>query len=147
LLQRPSRRQARELIDRIKRAFANVSAGDPLRGVRGEVYHQIVTAANSAAMGRYNARPYPGSLVLVLAADRRYTRGSDRRMAWRELAIGGADICVVPGADSGLTLVEPNVRTLAEEFRVRLRRVREGTMLTVLTFAADQMAWLLTVGG
>ena len=147
LLQRPSRRQARELIDRIKRAFANVSAGDPLRGVRGEVYHQIVTAANSAAMGRYNAQPYPGSLVLVLAADRRYTRGSDRRMAWRELATGGADICVVPGADSGLTLVEPNVRTLAEEFRVRLRRVREGTMLTVLTFAADHVAWLLTVGG
>ena len=127
--------------------FANVSAGDPLRGVRGEVYRQIVTAANSAAMGRYHPQPYPGSLVLVLAADRRYTRGSDRRMAWRELATGGADICVVPGADSGLTLVEPNVRTLAEEFRARLQRVREGTMLTALTFAADHMMSLLAVGG
>ena len=67
-------------------------------------------------------------------------------MAWRELATGGADICVVPGADSGLTLVEPNVRTLAAEFRARLRRVREGATLTALTFAADHMMSLLAVG-
>ena len=147
LLQRPSRQQTREVIDRIKRLFTIASAGDPLRGVRGEVYRQMVMAANSAAMGRYHPQPYRGSLVLVLAADRRYTRGSDRRMAWRELATGGADICVVPGADSGLTLVEPNVRTLAAEFRARLQRVREGTMLTALTFAADHMMTLLAVGG
>ena len=41
-------------------------------------------------------------------------------MAWRDLAEGGVDICFVPGADSGLTLVQPNVQTLAEEFRARL---------------------------
>ena len=43
--------------------------------------------------------------------------------------------------------LEPNVRTLAAEFRARLRRVREGTMLTALTFAADHMMSLLAVGG
>jgi hypothetical protein len=47
-------------------------------------------------------------------------------LAWRDLAGGGTDICVVPGADSGLTLVEPNVQTLAKEFQVRLARAREG---------------------
>jgi hypothetical protein len=104
-------------------------------------------AANSAAMGRYHPRPYPGSLVLVLAAERRYRRGGDRRLAWRELATEGIDICVVPGADSGLTLVEPNVRTLAEEFRTRLRRIREGAMLTALTVATDPVLGLLAAGG
>ena len=73
-------------------------------------------------MHRYVPRRYAGSLVLVLAADRKYTRGTDRRLDWRRLVAGGVDICVVPGADSGLTLVDPNVRTLAEEFRARLER-------------------------
>ena len=39
------------------------------------------------------------------------------------------------------------MRTLAAEFRARLQRVREGTMLTALTFAADHMMTLLAVGG
>jgi hypothetical protein len=101
-----------------------VSAGDPLRGARGELYREVVTAANAAAMGHYVPHPYPGSLVLVLAVDRRYKRGKDRRLAWRDLAAGGIDVCIVPGADSGLTLVDPNVRTLAEQFRVRLDRAQ-----------------------
>jgi thioesterase domain-containing protein/acyl carrier protein len=126
LLQRPSRKQARELLGHVKRLFTLVSTGDPLRGARGELYQQVVTTANAAAMGRYDPQPYPGSLVLVLAADRKYAWGKDGRLAWRDLAGGGTDICVVPGADSGLTLVEPNVRTLAREFQARLERAREG---------------------
>ena len=120
--QRPSRKQVREIVDRVRRIFTLASTGDPLQGARGELYRQIVTAANAAAMHRYIPRRYSGSLVLVLAADRKYAHGKDRRLEWRKLVAGGVDICVVPGADSGLTLVDPNVRTLAEEFRARLER-------------------------
>jgi amino acid adenylation domain-containing protein len=128
LWQRPSRRQAREVVGRLRQVFAHVSTTDPLRGVRGELYGELVTRANAVAMRNYVPRPYGGSLVLVLAADRKYSRGTDRRLAWRDLASGGIDICVVPGADSGLTLVQPNVRILAEEFRVRLAMAREGVV-------------------
>jgi amino acid adenylation domain-containing protein len=144
LLRRPSRRQWREIAATIRRVMTDASSGDPLRGSRGELYHQIVTATNSAAMGRYAPRPYAGSLVLVLAADRKYTRGKDRRMVWRRLAAGGIDICVVPGADSGLTLVEPNVRTLAEQFRTRLDQIRRGVILSLLPLTMDLFATLLT---
>jgi hypothetical protein len=85
-------------------------------------------------------------VVLALAADRKYTRGKDRRMMWRTLAAGGIDICVVPGADSGLTLIEPNVHTLAEEFRVRLKRARDAALVGLLTMAADQVAGLVAAG-
>ena len=107
LLQRPSRQQTREVIDRIKRLFTIASAGDPLRGVRGEVYRQMSDGqANSAAMGRYHPQPYPGSLVLVLAADRRYTRGSESThgLAW-SWPPEEPTSASCPAADSGLTLV------------------------------------------
>ena len=128
LWQRPSRRQAREVVGRLRQVFAHVSTTDPLRGVRGELYGELVTRANAVAMRHYVPRRYGGSLVLVLAADRKYARGTDRRLAWRDLATGGVDICVVPGADSGLTLVQPNVRFLAEEFRARLTTAHEGAV-------------------
>jgi amino acid adenylation domain-containing protein len=146
LMQRPPRHLARELVDKVRRLFTLVSTGDPLRGVRGEIYRQVVTAANAAAMARYVPRPYQGTLVLVLAADRKYARGKDRRLAWRDLAAGGIDVCVVPGADSGLTLVEPNVRTLAEQFRTRLEQVRKGAILPLVALTMDWIAVLLTTG-
>jgi hypothetical protein len=65
-------------------------------------------------------------------------------MVWRRLAAGGIDICVVPGADSGLTLVEPNVRTLAEQFRTRLDQIRRGVILSLLPLTMDLFATLLT---
>ena len=46
-------------------------------------------------------------------------------MAWRKLASGGVDICVVPGADSGLPLAQPHVQSLAEQFRIRPVRAPE----------------------
>jgi hypothetical protein len=81
-----------------------------------------------------------------MAAERKYARGKDTRLAWRELADGGIDICVVPGGDSGLTLVEPNVRTLAEQFRLRLNRIRPGALLPLVPVTMDWLAAVLSSG-
>jgi aspartate racemase len=103
------RRKARVLRERLSRR-------DPLEGARTEIYQAMVVEASSRAFARYAAQPYAGSIVLFLAGGRPL-RPDDRRLRWREVTGGGFHVHVVPGADTGLTLAEPNVRVLARRLQ------------------------------
>jgi thioesterase domain-containing protein/acyl carrier protein len=63
---------------------------------------------------RYDLRPFPGRLVLVLASESFFAHDSERdpRLGWQRLAGGGCDLVVVHGDHESL-LRPPHVRELA----------------------------------
>jgi amino acid adenylation domain-containing protein len=94
-----------------------IATRDVFRGDRSELYRSRVTQANLQAFRQYVARPYPGSLVVFTAEDRRSLTTEDGRLTWRELATGGMDTHAVPGHDSGSIMFEPHVRVLVEHLQ------------------------------
>jgi aspartate racemase len=90
---------------------------DLLGGNRSEFLLQIVTQANLHAFYRYEPRAYRGAAVLVRAEARSVIGKEDRRHVWADLARGGLDLHKVEAEDSGLLLVEPHVRAVAEILR------------------------------
>jgi thioesterase domain-containing protein/acyl carrier protein len=98
-----------------------VVSRDAFRGDRSELHRTSVTQANLHALGHYVPRPYPGPAVVFRAEGRGVRGGTDRRLAWRKLATGGVKVHDVPGEDSGLVLVEPNVRVFADHLAAELR--------------------------
>jgi thioesterase domain-containing protein/acyl carrier protein len=100
------------------RAFKQVLAQrDVFRGDRSDLYLRTVMQANLLALSQYEPRVYPGSAVLFRAAEREVPAEGDRRLLWRQLISGGLHTYTIPGADSGMMLVEPAVRTLARQLK------------------------------
>jgi aspartate racemase len=88
------------------------------RGDRSDLSLRMVTQANLLALRQYEPRVYPGRALLIRAEDRRVTTEDDRRLLWRQLISGGLEIHSLPAADSGLMLIEPSVRMLAEQLKI-----------------------------
>jgi hypothetical protein len=101
-----------------------VTQRDLFRGHRSEFYLRVVTQANLHALQQYEPRVYPGPVVLFRAEGRKVAADDDRRLAWRQLTGGGLEIHTVPGDDSGLMLVEPHVRVVAEQLKACIERAR-----------------------
>jgi amino acid adenylation domain-containing protein len=120
------RRRLRFLRERLATLVQMIAARDPFRGDRSELHLQRVTQANLLAFERYEPRPYPGPVVLFRAEGRPLGAKEDRRMAWRELALGGLEVYTMPGDDSGLMLAEPHIRTVAGQLERCLERARVG---------------------
>jgi amino acid adenylation domain-containing protein len=88
---------------------------DVFRGDRTEFYLESVTQANQDAFEHYQPGLYAGRAVLFYATERDVAPSDDRRLTWHELITGELDVRPMPGADSGLMLVEPHVRPLAQQ--------------------------------
>ncbi len=71
-----------------------------------------VEQANLFAVRNYVPKPYDGSAVAILAADRPIV-GEDYRHAWKQLVRGGIQVFAMPGADSGLMIKPPHAGPLA----------------------------------
>ena len=100
------------------RAFKQVVAQrDVFRGDRSDLYLRTVMQANLLALSQYEPRVYPGRAVLFGAAEREVPAEGDRRLLWRQLISGGLETYTIPGADSGMMLVEPAVHTLARQLK------------------------------
>ncbi|MGD2071447.1 MAG: amino acid adenylation domain-containing protein, partial [Gemmatimonadota bacterium] len=89
-----------------------------MSGLNGSEFRaEVVRQSNLAAVHRYQPRVYPGRVVLLLAEGRSLDSGEDPRLTWAAVAGGGLETHGVPGDDSGLTLMKPNVEALAERLR------------------------------
>jgi thioesterase domain-containing protein/acyl carrier protein len=77
---------------------------------------------NDWALTRYAPRPYPGRIHLFLGSES-LESPLDPCLGWRELALGGAEVHVVPGTHDTITrthdaaLEESHLRVLAEQLR------------------------------
>jgi amino acid adenylation domain-containing protein len=91
-----------------------------VRHNRSDFHREIVAQANLIAFSRYVPPPYEGPVVLLRSKiDRGF--GYDGE-AWRALAVGGLDIHRVPGDNSGLMMIEPNVPVVAAELKACIDR-------------------------
>jgi amino acid adenylation domain-containing protein len=97
---------------------------DILGGNRPEFYMEVVTQANLLAFQHYEPRAFEGPVVLFRAERRDVQSRDDRRLVWRELAIGGLEVHSIAAEDSGLMLMEPHVRPLAERLGACLERAQ-----------------------
>jgi hypothetical protein len=78
------------------------------------MYIDRVSTANYKAFSRYEPAPYDGSVLLVLASERKsHKHKRDPRLLWGELARGGYIVRYVLALDSGLALKSPHVEQLA----------------------------------
>ena len=100
---------------------------DVFRGDRTELHLQTVIQANLAALNQYAPRVYPGRAVFFRAAERNVAADADGRLAWRQLISGEVDTYSVPGSDSGMMLVEPAVRILAQQLRTCIELAQPST--------------------
>jgi thioesterase domain-containing protein len=88
----------------------------------GHDHHtERVVSATFEAVATYDAKPYPGRLLNVIAAHRPLTAATvDTRRTWEALARGGAHAAALPAHDSGRLLVAPHVEPLAQIIRRHL---------------------------
>jgi amino acid adenylation domain-containing protein len=68
------------------------------------------------AFARYIALPYPGRVVLILAAEETAGYSSDPASDWRRLGTAGVDIIELPGNHDEI-LAEPHAQELADRLR------------------------------
>jgi len=101
-----------------------IAQRDVFRGDRTELRLRAVMQANLLALSRYAPRAYPGRALLFQAADRDVAVERDRRLLWRALIEGGLETYDIPGADSGMMLVDPAVRILAQQLNARIERAQ-----------------------
>jgi thioesterase domain-containing protein/acyl carrier protein len=81
--------------------------------------HSKVARAQYWAINEYKPRVYPGRVTLFRARMQPFFSTHDPDKGWRQLAVGGVDIRVVPGNHLGM-LQEPHVQILAKQLRVCL---------------------------
>ncbi len=92
------------------------------------VYGQGVHEANKQALARYRPKPRAGKVTFFLGEETlpRLGRSHDPEH-WRELALGGLEICLVPNIQCGI-LAEPHVRVLAERLKSHLRAAHSAAL-------------------
>jgi thioesterase domain-containing protein/acyl carrier protein len=76
-----------------------------------------------AAMRAYTPRPYPGQVTLFRARTRPLLNLHGADLGWRELALGGLQVELIPGNHLSL-LKEPYVHVLAERLKAALQKAR-----------------------
>jgi amino acid adenylation domain-containing protein len=133
------------LLERVKMPLQMVKQRDAFRGDSRDFYLQVVMEANLVALQNYRPRPYPGRAVLFRAQGRQVAGEKDRRLAWRQLTLGGLEVYDVPGGDSGLTLKEPNVRVLARQIEACIKRAQ--LIAICVTSALEATRWIVSVAG
>jgi len=120
-LQDLARLRGRERLEYLRKRLELLSRVIFRRGVsevsRSAYYGEVVRQSNLAAVHRYQPRAYPGRVVLLLAQGRDVGSGEDPRLTWSGVAGGGLEVHSVPGDDSGLTLMKPNVEALAQRLK------------------------------
>ena len=85
-----------------------------LDGGFGEIQELRVMQSTLRAVAGYTVRPYPGSLLNIVASQRRVAPGAlDTRRSWEGLASGGASAHHIPASDSGQLFVSPHVEEMA----------------------------------
>jgi thioesterase domain-containing protein len=87
---------------------------------------QRVLEMHYKVLRSYQARVYPGSVVLFRARTRPLFRLYGDDLGWRGIASGGLTICVVPGNHETI-LKEPNVGYLAEQLEALLRESQSAS--------------------
>ncbi len=88
-------------------------------------YTMALLHANGNAARRYRPRAYQGRPILFLATETTETPRHGSRLAWRELATGGAEVYTVPGLHHHI-LSEPNVSVLAKYFKAHLEEAQKS---------------------
>jgi thioesterase domain-containing protein/acyl carrier protein len=78
-----------------------------------------VLAAHDEAMAAYRPRPFGGRVTLFRVKTMSLFRSHDPTMGWADVAGGGVDIRMVPGAHYNI-LEQPHVAGLAEQLRACL---------------------------
>ncbi|MGD1000436.1 MAG: amino acid adenylation domain-containing protein [Candidatus Brocadiia bacterium] len=86
-------------------------------------YSRTLLRAGGRAGRWYRPKLYQGRLILFLANETTPRLRHGARLAWRELATGGAEVYSVPGVHE-LILSEPNVRVLAGYFKAHLEEAQ-----------------------
>ena len=81
------------------------------------------------AQDQYHAPPYPGRLTLFRSPLHILYCSYDRAYGWQEVAQGGVDVRIIPGAHETI-MEEPGVQALAAEFRAALNEAHSETGLT-----------------
>jgi hypothetical protein len=64
-------------------------------------------------MAAYDAMPYTGETVLVIAKDRKIDPARDPRLDWGKLSQAGHELRRISGNDSGQLFIPPYVTELA----------------------------------
>ncbi len=82
-----------------------------------------VFQATAIASYNYEARPYPGNIVLFNASEQLIDIGGDRTLGWRDYVGGEIEIHEIPGEHFSI-IREPQVRVLAE----RLKQARDRAL-------------------
>ena len=125
-LQALARLRGRERLEYLKERLGLLRQVIIQRGLSGvnhsEFHAEVVRQSNLAAVHRYQPRVYPGPVVLFLAEGRKIDAEEDPRLRWSRVAAGGLEVHSVPGDNSGLTLMRPNVEVLAPLLRGYLER-------------------------
>jgi hypothetical protein len=84
-----------------------------------------VVAATFEAVATYDAPPYDGRLLNVIAASRPLKPGTiDTRGEWQRLARGGARRVELPAEDSGRLVVTPHDERLVDILHEHVGEVR-----------------------
>jgi len=78
------------------------------------------------ALLKHQPKPYPGHVILFRTRGHSLLCSFDDAYGWRDLALGGVTVKVVPGAHESI-LDEPHVQTLAEVMAGCFREVHTGT--------------------
>ncbi|HET6327101.1 MAG TPA: SDR family NAD(P)-dependent oxidoreductase, partial [Planctomycetaceae bacterium] len=103
--------QSRRLASRL---FSRSTAPAPLASAK-------IEEANFSAAADYEARVYPGRMILFRATMRTPTFGDDEFLGWGNLVAGGIDIEHIPAMHSNI-LDEPAIQGLSEKLRELLDR-------------------------
>jgi amino acid adenylation domain-containing protein/FkbH-like protein len=120
----------------VKRRFArrrqpanqsmSVQAGDLVDLSSFTEDERKVWEAHIRALVKYEPRAFPGRVHLFRTAGHALWCSFDPDYGWGELAKGGVEVAVVPGAHEKI-LREPFVAILASKLRDTLERMRNGT--------------------
>jgi amino acid adenylation domain-containing protein len=101
---------------RTGRALFDVGLKETLEG--STYYVEKVVDATIQAVAQYEPKPYPGSMVNVIAINRPLpSKAVDTRRTWEALAQGPTEAVMIPAEDSGRLFVSPHVEVVAAVLR------------------------------
>jgi amino acid adenylation domain-containing protein len=107
-------RKLESLPQGVQRRLSNLRLPRALKKVR---------AAALQAERQYVAQAYPGRVTLFRATETDLACVDDQVNAWRSVALGGVEICEIPG-DHASIMLEPQIRQLAAKIRTCLDKTR-----------------------
>ena len=123
------RSRGRMLRSRLRSLISSEAGGADIRDALGvwrmPARHRDFLEKHARALDAYAPHPYDGRMTLIRARTLRLTAWAPPDLGWRQLARGGLDIRMVPGAHDNI-LTEPRVAALARHLRDCLALARAG---------------------